>query len=263
MTNSANWFKNAWFKWQLLLIGCLVTGLWQNIVLAQSTKFFRVETGEVPVHVLSKEARYRFTDFQHGKVTFYNNRTATVKLNYNRLYQEMQFIDRKQDTLSIVDNPPVKEVLINEVRFYFHPEYGYLEEIADFENCKLAGSHRLQLVRDEDLGSSSSIDGFFGRSGAGNPIPPSLNINRALTEREFYRKPASQPLTLASLTTYYLMDFNQRWYLAQKSSLKRVFPDHRESVEQFLEENKVNFNDAQDLTELLRFCSQLGREAGE
>ncbi|MEM6841275.1 MAG: hypothetical protein AAF632_03540 [Bacteroidota bacterium] len=239
-----------------LLTGCLVCFL-QDLALAQATKFFRVDIGEVPVEVLPKEGHYHFADFRRGKVIFHNGQTATAKLNYNRLYQEMQFVDRRQDTLSIVDNPPVKEVVVNQARFYFHPQYGYLEEVERFENCTLAGSQRLQLVRDEDLGSSSSIDGFFGRSGAGNPIPPSTGLDRSLTEREFYRQPAAQPLTLALLTTYYFMDFNSHWHPARKSSLRRIFPGHQRSIEQFLRENKVNFNDAQDLIKLLHFGSQL------
>lgn len=252
------WFsKISFLKIIVFFIVGLVSLLLLSPVNAQSARFFRVKAGEVPVQVLPQEAQYRFADFRQGKAIFHNGKAASAKLNYNILYEEMQFIDRKQDTLTIADEPTVKKVIVNDTSFYCHPEYGYLEGLADFTNCKLASSRRIQEIRDEDLGSSSSLDGLYEFNRSGNPNQMIQRINYGVTEREFYNQPARQSLTLVLLKDYYFMDFNHRWHPAQKSNIRRVFRNHQRKVTQFIEDEKINFNDASDLIKLLQYCSEL------
>jgi len=249
-------FNIGLFNINVFIAVCLVGLLLWGPLTAQSAKFFRVQAGEIPVQVLPLKAQFRFADFRWGKAFFHNGQTASAKVNYNLLYEEMQFIDRNQDTLTIADEPTVEKVVVNDTHFYHHPDYGYLEELADFTSCKLASSRRLQEIRDEDLGSSNSLAGLYELRST-NPNQIILPVSPGITEQEFYHQPARQSLTLVLLEDYYFMDFNRRWHPAQKSNIKKVFRAHQRKVTRFTEEEKINFNDAQDLTKLLRFCSEL------
>ncbi|MGD1890758.1 MAG: hypothetical protein ACFB15_09200 [Cyclobacteriaceae bacterium] len=250
-------FSVGFFKMGVFIAVCLIVLLPYSSLVAQSARFFKVQAGEIPVRVLPQEAQYRFADFRWGKAIFLNGHTASAKVNYNILYEEMQFIARKQDTLTIADEPTVEKVVVNDTSFYYHPDYGYLEELAGFTNCKLANSQRLQAVRDEDLGSSSSLDGLYESNRMGRPSQFLQPVNYGVTEQEFYHQPARQSLTLVLLEDYYFMDFNRRWHPAQKSTIRKVFRSHQKKVTRFIDEEKINFNDAQDLIKLLRYCSEL------
>ena len=249
--------RTGLFKILVFAAVCLIGLLLGNPLLAQSTKFFRVSTGEVPMKVLPIEAQYRFVDFRLGKVMFHNNKTATAKVNYNMLYREMQFINRQQDTLTIAEKPTVKKIVVNDIVFHYHPKYGYLEELADYATLKLASSRKLQEIRNEDLGSNSSVEGTYESNTPGSLNQLPQRVEFGVTEREFYNQPARQPLTLVLLEDYYFQDFNQRWHPAQKSNIRKVFRSHQKEVTQFISEENINFTNVQDLTKLLWFCSEL------
>ncbi|HET9435110.1 MAG TPA: hypothetical protein VFO37_15195, partial [Chitinophagaceae bacterium] len=76
---------------------------------------------------VSTKDLYQYPQFVFGKVFFKPGDSAMAKLNYNRLFDEMQFIDFKGDTLSIANEATIRLIRINNDVFYY--DNGYVQLI--------------------------------------------------------------------------------------------------------------------------------------
>ena len=101
------------------------------------TEIKTVRTGEKLSDVFTAKDIFRYETFLPGKVLFKDGTTAEAPLNYNRIYEQMMFLDAKGDSLA-VDNPElVNVIVIGSNNFYFAAEV-VLEELNDYGNVKLA-----------------------------------------------------------------------------------------------------------------------------
>ena len=71
---------------------------------AQSRKSFSVNPGKKIVEEIPITEIYKYAEFKPGEVSLRNGTAADVKLNYNSVFGEMQYIDPKNgDTLSLAE----------------------------------------------------------------------------------------------------------------------------------------------------------------
>jgi hypothetical protein len=64
-----------------------------------------------------------FTPFITGSVYFKDDTRAVAKMNYNRLYDEMLFLDPKGDTLALKDENNIKFIALDKDTFYYNGGY--------------------------------------------------------------------------------------------------------------------------------------------
>ena len=60
------------------------------------------------------------------------------------------------------------------------------------------------------------------------------------------------------VTSYTFIDDRMRLHPATKPIIISFFRDHKKEVNNYIEENKTNFENESDLIKLLKFCNQLG-----
>ena len=90
------------------------------LISAQSKKTFTVNPGQKIVEAIPVTELYTYPAFTIGNVTLKDNSVATVKLNYNYVFGEMQFIDPKTgDTISLAEEKNIKFVAVEKDTFYF------------------------------------------------------------------------------------------------------------------------------------------------
>src|SRR5258705_3143099 len=89
-------------------------------VVAQSRKSFSVNPGKKIVEEIPITDIYRYAEFKMGEVSLKNGTAANVKLNYNSVFGEMQYIDPKNgDTLSLAEEKNIKFIAVEKDTFYF------------------------------------------------------------------------------------------------------------------------------------------------
>ena len=188
---------------------------------------------------------YEYPQFVTGKVFFRPGDSSGGRLNYNRLLDQMQFIDFKGDTLNIANAGTIKFIRINNDLFYY--DNGYVKLIKDNNVVKLAAKQTLRV-------SGKNKIGAYNMASPGSAIDSysSLNIdhrNYNLTPRE--------DITLLKKTDYYFGDKYNHFVLANKKNILRMYSKQERAVTAYLKENNVDFSNPDDLEKLFQYLTSL------
>lgn len=229
----------------------LLTVLFLSLCLAgwaQTSRPIRVKAGENIMTAIPFSDRYRHSAFLPGNITYTSGTTAKALLNYNFLLAEIQFIGPKGDTLALANEQFLKNITIGETGYHFDQQAGYLEVRAESLPLKLAVKQMLVVGGNDKVGAYgqstgvSSIKNYSSYS-TGNSQIQNLTV--------------TGDVVFSGQTIYYLLDQNNRVYLANKGSVLKLFPKHKKAIEQFMKEEGIDVRQENDLRKLLQFCQQL------
>src|SRR5881398_159423 len=91
---------------------------------AQTSNIYKVAPGErVDFALLKANALYQYPQFADAQVALKNGTSGTVRMNYNQLLGDMQFINGKGDTLSLDNENEVASIVIAKDTFVFSDGY--------------------------------------------------------------------------------------------------------------------------------------------
>ena len=188
---------------------------------------------------------YQYPQFVTGKVFFKTGDSGMAKLNYNRLLDEMQFIDLKGDTLNIANAATIRSIRINVDVFYY--DNGYVKLIKDTNNIKLAAKHTL-LVSGKDK---------IGAYGLASPTSAIDNYGTLIDAKGIHNLIPREDITLTEKTLYYFGDKYNHFVWATRKNLLQQFSKQSRTLNAYLKNNNVDLNDREDLEKLLQFLASL------
>ena len=188
---------------------------------------------------------YQYPEFRSGKVFFKSGDSGVAKLNYNRLIEDMLFIDLKGDTLSIANPGTIRSIRINNDVFYY--EDGYVKLIKDTNGIKLAVKQTLRVSGKEKIGAY----------GMANPASAIDSYGKLMNQKGSYNLVPREDIMLAKKTQYYFGDRYSRFVWATRKNLLQQFSKHSRILNAYLKENNIDLNSREDLEKLLRFLSSL------
>ncbi len=211
---------------------------------AQVRKTYKVNPGEKVMEALPKEAVYMYPQFKIGTVNFRNKNVGTAKLNYNRLLDEIQFIEDKGDTLSLGDEVTVASIVIEKDTFYYYE--GYVKMISSVNKVKFASKKILALSNKQKIGgmgelSSASIATYEKMSSSQGIID--------IVPKEI--------LTFSEYSKYFIGDPYNRFKPLNKKNLLNMYARQQRNIEIYLTENQVNLLKEDDVLNLIGFLSKL------
>lgn len=188
---------------------------------------------------------YQYPQFIIGKVFFKIGDSGEAKLNYNRLLDEMQFIDPKGDTLNIANAGTIRFIRIHVDVFYY--DNGFIKLIKDTNGIKLAAKQTL-LVSGKDK---------IGAYGMPNPTSAIDSYGTLIDPRGIYKLVPREDITLTKKTQYYFGDKYNHFVWATRKNLLRHFSKVSGTLNAYLKENNVDLNSRADLEKLLQFLASL------
>lgn len=95
---------------------------------------------------------YTNAEFRLCTIALKNGTSAFVKVNYNSVLGEMQFINpQKGDTISLAEEKNIKFVAIEKDTFYF--DGAWLQMIDSDSTVKIAKKKSLEMINKEKLGA--------------------------------------------------------------------------------------------------------------
>jgi len=210
---------------------------------AQDSTRFVVKAGQTILEVLKPEVIYRYPQFVYGKVYILNGHIADAKLNYNRILEEVQFIDHRGDTLSLADESTIRLITMNQDSFYF--DDGYLELIQDYSVVKMAIRERIRLADKQKIGA-------YGQPNTTTSIETTGGY---LDSYKRYNVVANENLVLQWEKSYYLSAKKGHYFMANKKNVLKEFGDHRKELQNFLDKNDLNFRKEEDIRNLCEFIA--------
>ena len=224
-----------------ILIGCIHLS-------AQDTTLVTVKTGEKITDVLKPSDIYYYPQFVYSKILFKDGKVADPYMNYNRLYDQMLFISEKGDTLALTDEKNIEFIVNDWDVFYYNG--GYLRLIANDTVIKLAEKQTWVLADIRKMGSH----GRPTTSVAITSLSYFSNGQDAAKSKELIM---NEELVIRKETHYYFGDEYNHFVRASKKGLFELFNKKQRSIENYLKENKIDFNKKDDIEKLFQFVSKL------
>jgi hypothetical protein len=185
------------------------------------------------------DSLYRFPEFREAKVTW-NDKSSSFypgKMNYNLFTGNMDIVDGKSDTVKFSRWSDTKIVNLDGDIFFRDLQRGYLEILLQGE-MMLAVKSTFVLVTDKAILEGAG----FKDQVSGSSVS--------------YKTLANHDRLYQLQRTYYLLNRNQA-HEANKLSILKLMPKHRDEVIAYINENNVSFSDEQDLMGLTTFCNGL------
>lgn len=209
---------------------------------AQKTKTFKVNPGEKVVDAIPKDDMCLYPEFVMGNVYFKDGNRYPAPLNYNSLFQEMQFIDKKGDTLSLTEGATIKYIVIKTDSFYY--DGGYLKLVADYGKIKLARKDFITFTDRQKLG------GFGEESSA--RIATYESVQAGATFKDLIAK---EVLTFTKKTAFYFGDEFNHFKEANKKNFLDLYPSKNKEIKNYLKKSKVDFSNQDDLQKMIVFLN--------
>lgn len=210
---------------------------------AQDSTRFVVKAGQTIQEVLKPDVLYRYPQFMPGKVYILNGNVVEAKLNYNRIIEEVQFIDLRGDTLSLGDESTIRLIAINQDSFYF--DDGYLELIQDYTIVKMALHERIRLADRQKIGA-------YGQT---NTTVSIETTGGYLDSYKRYNVVANENLILQWEKHYYLSAKKGHFFIANKKNVLKEFGEYRKTLQDFLDKNDLNYRKEEDIRKLCEFIA--------
>jgi hypothetical protein len=183
---------------------------------AQSSSLLTVRAGQKISDVITRDVLFEYREFQQGTVHFRDGKDANGLLNYNRLLDEIQFIDDKEDTLSLADVRQIDEVWVGQDRFVYRQ--GWYKVSGVLNDIQIAEKHNIRLSNIEKKGlynqaaNSGTSYSQFGNSGK--------DVNLVL----------SQDITFDTAPVYFLLTTKTVLPLNLKNA-RKTFPSRASAID--------------------------------
>ncbi|MEP7373240.1 MAG: hypothetical protein ABI675_07580 [Chitinophagaceae bacterium] len=212
----------------------------------QDSSRFLIKADQLVSEVLTPERIYQYPKFLQGRIFFRNQTFTEALLNYNYLSSEIEFIAPGADTMAIAMRQvlDIRKIIVNKDTFYY--DKGYLQQVLQTPPGKLAKRQMLIVAKQEQLGafdqptSTTKVETeLLFRDYYGSTVTPGMK--------------AREDITLVYRNEFYLGDNYYSFLPANKKNLLKIFPSRKEMIIKYLEENKVNFRNGDDLKKLLLF----------
>jgi len=226
----------------LLLMFVAITNIQ---VIGQTKRSYTVEPGQKVVEVIPANALYSNPQFTLGTVQLRDASEASVKLNYNSVFGEMQYIEPKTgDTLSLAEEKNIRFVAIEKDTFYF--DEGWMQFISGNSTLKIAKKRLLEVGNKEKLGPMDSP--AFGAIETYSKYTGSQQM-RGLVAKE--------RMTFTEHVTYYFGDRFNHFSKASKKGVLKMYGNNEKELAKWIEENKIDFNKEEDLQKLFVYLETL------
>lgn len=225
------------FLFLILLYSCCIS--------AQNRKSFTVNPGKKIVEEIPVTEIYKYAEFKQGEVALRNGTAANVKLNYNSVFGEMQYIDPKNgDTLSLAEEKNIRFIAVEKDTFYF--DEGWLELIGGTATVKIAKKKLLEITNREKIGAME-VPGFAAIE----------TYTKYTGSQHMKDLVAKEKLTFTEHLSYYFGDRFSHFSRANKRGLLKIYGDAHERIEKWISENKIDLSNEDDLKKLSVYLQSL------
>ncbi|WP_291030192.1 MULTISPECIES: hypothetical protein [Dysgonomonas] len=189
---------------------------------------------------------YIFDEFKNGKAVYKNGAVVYAKLNYDPLNQRMLFLSPSDNALLEIVNPSDISYINIEGRMFEQIKGNLFYERINYNNFIFYIQWRYKAVSEGKpsgygmTSTTSAITSVSVINKEGRAIP--LNVSE-----KFNYKPDN---------FYYIKINNTQKRFSSPDSLAKLFKVHKEEIKKYIKENKLDFDNPEDIKSAVEYCSQ-------
>lgn len=206
---------------------------------AQNNKTIIITAGTKMVDYFPVNQRYRYPEFTPGQVLMKNGKSSDLKLDYNFLSGEMEFI-QEQDTMYISKVKDLRYIVVLDTFYY---DNGYIEVIS---HGKIRVGLR-QYVKIKDILKK----GAYGSVNRGSSIDTYTSV---FADGNSHDLIPNEDIEVQMIFEYYISDQTGDFLQFNKKNAIQLFPQKDDEIKAYLKGNKVDFESRDDL---IRFADYL------
>ena len=194
---------------------------------------------------------YVFPDFENGNVFFRNGRHSSAFLNYNKLTQEMLFLDESKNIMKIANPTEVLVVVIGERRFLPVSSKGVFYEEIQVENGSFFVQYIANMISE---GKAAAYGGYSQTSSVTSlgSMQDGFGNTFKLTPNEKFR--------MKHQNAYYLLLGKNYKVFNSSKSLAKLFKGQELKIEEFAKEHSINFTNIEDITKIVEYGYSLAKK---
>lgn len=196
--------------------------------------------------ILPDDMIYMYPEFLKGSVLFLDRSIAEGVMNIYLPGLQLYFIDSNKDTLVMRNQDEARLLMIGHDTYLRHNKT-WVRILATSGTSAFCLKSVVKIHEDVKIGaygtadvtsSITNVDMMYGGM-EGSTATRLKNLRHI-------------PYTL---THYGLLYDGSKLFIANVKNFKRLFPDRRDDIENYIAENKLNLNDAKDALQLFNFLN--------
>lgn len=204
-----------------------------------------IKAGENLANAISPTGYYRFEKFTQGNFELKNGTKSTANFNYHIASGELQYLTTKGDTLAIAEPEDLAYVNIGGATEYIYANKSYHEIVQSAGPGKLAKRIKIHMENDR-------------KGGYGESAPASSQAQLTNFTMGWSMFQLTYDVAVLKTTSYNWVDSKKNLVPATKKNALKLLPkDKQPKLEAYIEENKTNFNNEDDLRKLLAHAGTL------
>jgi hypothetical protein len=211
---------------------------------AQKFEPVTVRAGMRVVDCFPFNERYLYPEFISGRIYLKSGVYSELKLNYDILNWEMEYINKK-DTLAISNKKDIRLIVIKQDTFFYDKGF-YLEQIHG-GTVKVVQKQCIKLKETQKQDS-------YGTSSSGSATN---SYGMLPSQGNFYKLTANEDMLFQRKVEYYLSDKSGEFVPFSKKNLIKLYPQHEDKIKAYLKSVKVNFEKCDDVLELAEYLKNL------
>lgn len=185
------------------------------------------------------DSPYLFEDFQHAAVYFKDGSQYHEKMNYNLLMNKFYFIDRADNKVKTLSNP--QDILL----IKFGNRVFYLE---GSDGIEVLPTNPVLYVQYKGNMRKEASKGAYGQPSETSSVRTYGGTYAGGGERHDFNP---EKLILGSrYNIYWIERKGKRKSFKNFKQFLKLYPKHKEELQQFIKENNVDFNDVQQISGL-------------
>ena len=212
---------------------------------AQQGKPILVKAGTSIAEAVAPADLFLYPQFKYGRAVYKDGKRSGGKMNYSKLFDEMLYIDPFGDTMAVDNEGTISAIGIEADTFYY--DKGYVQYLTTIGNTKLAVKPSLKVADKQKIGGYDMA----------NPTSAITSYKSYDDGIQSYKLTVRQDLILLRVDRYYLGDKYNHFVLANKKNVFDFFSRHEKALKNYLDQNKVDFNNREDVEKLLQFVAGL------
>lgn len=209
---------------------------------AQHRRSITVKAGDDVAKAYSPNGFYRFAQFSNAALFSKSRKGSSgMPFNYNILDDKMQYIDKKGDTLEMINPTIFDSLVIENTVFYYRETEGFFELIAT--------AWPLRLVRKTTVKMKTETVGAYGGGTGTSAID---RMKTYVVGTNVYTYKSNENMIIKEMVDWYWMGENGVPAKATKRNLLTIIPrDKVQFAENYISENKLDFDEEKDLVKLV------------
>lgn len=233
----------------LMMLGLvLFSGYFPAMAQKEEDRSLRIKNGSSISDNIPYIDRFLYPQFISAKVIYMNGAIEEARVNYNMLFNQIQFLDNNNDTLLLAHPEIIRLITVDDDLYYFDKKLGHLLFIAQYKKFSLVKSKRLAYNGTEKYAA-------YGQYSATSAITTYSSIKTGNGANQ--KLPGSDKLIFKHKTIYYMRDQNGKIFPMLKPSFNKLYKGHKYKIAQYFSENPPDFDNKEYLLKTLNYCESL------